>query len=179
MEHHAQQIVFWPGISYEIEMKRAKCQDCNKNAPSQPSQPSETSDTPSTPFEKIYADYFNFGGNHYLVIGDRLLGWTEIYSTPSGSGTAGSRGLIKCLRDLFSTFGVPTEISSDGRPEFTTSAMSEFLKSWDIVHRLSSAYYLQSNGRAEVAVKSAKRLLRSNINASGSLDNDNLLRAML
>ena len=46
-------------------------------------------------------------------------------------------------------------------------------------HRKSSAYFPQSNGRAEVAVKSAKRLLRSNINPSGALDNDRLLRALL
>ena len=37
----------------------------------------------------------------------------------------------------------------------------------------------QSNGRAEVAVKSAKRLLRSNTDSSGTLDNDRFLRAMM
>ena len=41
------------------------------------------------------------------------------------------------------------------------------------------AYYPESNGRAEVAVKSAKRLLRSNIHASGSLNGDKFLKAML
>ena len=37
----------------------------------------------------------------------------------------------------------------------------------------------QFNGRAEVAVKAAKRLLMSNTSQNGELDNDNLLRAML
>ena len=46
-------------------------------------------------------------------------------------------------------------------------------------HRISSAYFPQSNGRAEVAVKTAKRLLHDNIGRSGSLNNDNFLRAML
>ena len=50
---------------------------------------------------------------------------------------------------------------------------------WDVLHRVSSAHHPQSNGRAEVAVKSAKRLLRSNIDATGGLDNDKFLRAML
>ena len=77
------------------------------------------------------------------------------------------------------TFGAPKELSSDGGPEFTASLTKDFFKRWGIKHRVSSAYHPQSNGRAEVAVKSAKRLLRSNINANGSLDNDKFLRAIL
>jgi hypothetical protein len=83
------------------------------------------------------------------------------------------------LRSLFATFGVPDELSSDGGPEFTAGLTKDFLESWGVRHRISSAYHPQSNGRAEVAVKSAKRLLRSNVGPNGSLDNDKLLRALL
>ena len=55
----------------------------------------------------------------------------------------------------------------------------EFLRRWGVKHRVSSAYHPQSNGRAEVAVKTAKRLLRSNVGPSGALDSDRLLRALL
>ena len=123
--------------------------------------------------------FFNFAGNHYLVIGDRLSGWTEVFSTPTGSASSGSKDLIKCLRKCFVTFGVPRELSTDGGPEFKSDLTSRFLKSWGVTHRVSSAYYPESNGRAEVAVKSAKRLLRSNIHASGSLNGDKFLKAML
>ena len=44
---------------------------------------------------------------------------------------------------------------------------------------MSSAYFPQSNGRAEVAVKKIKRLLGDNVKPNGSLNNDNLLRALL
>ena len=46
-------------------------------------------------------------------------------------------------------------------------------------HRISSANHPQSNGRAEVAVKSAKKLLRSNVGPNWSLDYDKLLRVLL
>ena len=46
-------------------------------------------------------------------------------------------------------------------------------------HRISSVAFPQSNDRAEVAVKKAKRTLMDNIGPTGSLDNDGLLRAML
>ena len=108
-----------------------------------------------------------------------MSGWCEIFSTPSGTAYAGARGLIGCLRSLFSTFGIPDELSSDGGPEFTAGLTTDFLKRWKVHHRISSAYHPQSNGRAEVAVKTAKRLLRSNVGPNGSLDNDKLLRALL
>ena len=179
MQARAQSIVFWPGMSLDIQSIRMKCRECNRNAPSQAAIPSEPAIPPLTPFEQVFADFFEFAGHHYLVAGDRLSGWCEIFSTPSGTAYAGARGLVGCLRSLFSTFGIPDELSSDGGPEFTAGLTTDFLKRWKVDHRISSAYHPQSNGRAEVAVKSAKRLLRSNVGPNGSLDNDKLLRALL
>ena len=179
MQVRAQSIVFWPGMTASIHDMRSKCGECNRNAPSQAPLPSEPAVPPSTPFEQIFADFFEFGGHHYLVIGDRLSGWSEVYSTPSGTAWSGARGLISCLRSFMATFGAPEELASDGGPEFMASMTKEFLKKWGIRPRVSSAYHPQSNGRAEVAVKTAKRLLRSNIDRNGSLNTDNFLRALL
>ena len=179
MELRARTIVFWPGITADIHRTRAGCDTCNKNAPSQASTPSTPANPPSTPFEEVFADFFDFGGHHYLVVGDRLSGWVEIFSTPTGTSKAGALGLIACLRSFFATFGVPQELASDGGPEFTADATSDFLTRWGVIHRISAAHHPQSNGRAEVAVKTAKRLMRSNVTPTGALDNDRLLRALL
>ncbi len=180
MQMRAQKIVFWPGITRDIAERRNLCGDCNRNAPTQASTPAELEpELPSCPFESIFADFFEFGGSHYLVAGDRLSGFTEVFHTPSGTSSAGSRGLVKCLRKWFATFGVPMTISSDGGPEFIASHTQEFLRSWRVKHRVSSAYNSQSNGRAEVAVKTVKRLMRSNLGPLGSLDSDKFLSAML
>ena len=179
MELRARSIVFWPGITADIHAIRAACSDCNRNAPSQPSLPAASTSPPSTPFECVYADYFDFAGNHYLVVGDTLSGWSEVFSCPPGSSHAGAAGLVGCLRSLFATFGVPEELSSDGGPEFAAELTRDFLVRWGVKHRVSSAYNPQSNGRAEVAVKATKRLLRSNVSPTGNLDNDRFLRALL
>ena len=179
MQLRAQSIIFWPGMTLDIQEVRSKCRECNRNAPSQAPLPSEPASPPSTPFEQIFADFFDFGGHHYLIVGDRLSGWSEIFSTPTGCAWSGARGLTACLRSHFATFGVPEELSSDGGPEFNSSITKEFLKKWGVKHRISSAYYPQSNGRAEVAVKIAKRLLRDNIGPNGTLNSDKLLRALL
>ena len=175
----AQSIVFWPGMSKDVNDIRAQCHPCNRNAPSQPPIPIQPINIPLTPFEQIFADFFHFSGHSYLVVGDRFSGWSEVFPTPSGTNNAGARGLIKCLRRMFATFGVPMKISSDGGPEFSADATKTFLSKWNVEHRISSAYNAESNGRAEVAVKSTKRLLMSNADSRGSLDNDNFLQAML
>lgn len=179
MGNRARSIIFWPGMTNDIETVRQRCTDCIKNAPSQATLPSAPASTPSTPFEMVYADYFDCAAQHYLVVGDRLSGWCDVFKSPHGSPQAGSAGLITCLRNYFSRFGVPEELSSDGGPEFASQATDSFLSLWGVKHRISSAYHPKSNGRAEAAVKTTKRLLRSNTGANGSLDTDRFLRAML
>ena len=179
MEQRARDIIFWPGMTADIQRIRDACTDCNKIAPSQPSLPSAPSKPPSTPFEQIVADYFNFGGRNHLIVADRLSAWVEIFAASSGTAASGAAGLIAHLRKFFGTFGVPEEMSSDGGPEFRAKETSDFLARWGVHHRVSSSYYPQSNGRAEVAVKTAKRLLQSNIGPNGTLNNDKLLRALL
>jgi hypothetical protein len=179
MEQRARSIVYWLGISHDIHDTRKRCADCNRNAPSQAATPPLPTTPPSTPFEAIFADFFDYGGRHYLVIGDRLSGWVEVLSSTAGTDLGGSSGLVRHLRTFFATFGVPEELSSDGGPEFIATHTQNFLRAWGIKHRVSSVSFPQSNGRAEVAVKTAKRLLMSNTGPTGNLDNDSFLRAML
>ncbi|XP_032241925.1 uncharacterized protein K02A2.6-like [Nematostella vectensis] len=179
MEQRARSIVYWPGMSNDIRVTREKCHDCNRNASSQARTPPLPTAPPSTPFEAVFADFFDYKGYHYLVVGDRLSGWVEVLSPPAKTNLAGSTGLIRHLRTFFATFGVPEELSSDGVPEFTAKATEGFLRTWDVKQRLSSVSFPQSNGRAEVAVKTAKRLLLSNTGPTGSLDQDRFLRAIL
>ena len=55
----------------------------------------------------------------------------------------------------------------------------KFLKTWHVTYWVALAYYFRSNGRAEAAVRHAKRLLRYNVTESGNLDRDIFLSAML
>ena len=175
MEQRARAIVYWPGMSTDIRTTRASCADCNRNAPSQAATPPILSSPPSTPFEAVFADFFDYRGLHYLVVGDRLSGWVEVLSSTAGTTLGGSAD----LRSFFATFGVPEELSSDCGPEFLAGYTDDFLRLWGVRHRVSSVTFPQSNGRAEVAVKTTKRLLLSNTGPTGSLDHDCFLRAIL
>lgn len=78
----------------------------------------------------------------------------------------------------FSTFGIPEELATDGGPEFTSGATQRFLKDWGVHHRLSSVAFPHSNCRAEIGVKSIKRLLSANLDASGRLNTDKVHLAL-
>ena len=179
MNERAKAIVYWPGITNDIQGTRENCNSCNLIAPSNPRLPPIEPLIPKVPFESIVCDYFHFKGWYYFVAADRLSGWTEQQRIKLGTNDSGSKGLCKALRRIFVTFGVPVEISSDGGPEFSAKVTKDFLKRWGIYHRMSSAYHPMSNGRAELAVKATKRLLMENVGQNGELENDKMVQALL
>ena len=76
-------------------------------------------------------------------------------------------------------YGAPTELATDGGQPFPSHDIQQFLCNWGVKWRQSSAYYPQSNGRAELAVKTAKRILQNNTASNGDLNTDNVARALL
>jgi hypothetical protein len=179
MTARASTTVFWPGLSADIVEMRATCESCDRSVPGHSPMPVEEPLVPSYPFQHICCDYCTFEGTNYLVMVDRFSGWIHVREAPTGSTASGTAGLLTVLRVLFATFGIPEGMSSDGGPQFKSTDFNRFLATWGVQHRLSSAYNPQSNGQAEVAVKSAKRLLRQNIGPGGSLDTDSMLRGLL
>ena len=77
------------------------------------------------------------------------------------------------------TYGVPEEFSSDGGPQFVSAEFREFCATWGIRQRISSAYFPHSNTRAEVAVKTVKRMIRDNLGNDGGLNGVDFARSLL
>ena len=172
----AESSVFWPGITSDIRLAREKCVQCNKMAPSQPSAPPTPLVYPEYPFQHICADFFTYKGVNYAVIIDRYSNWPAVLKAKHG-GTA--KELINAIKAFCETFGIPEELSSDGGPQFSSGEMRNFLKDWDIRHRVSSTAFPHSNCRAELGVKTMKRLITENVGPQGSIDVDRFRRAML
>ena len=143
-------------------------------APSQPNAPPTPPIQPQYPFQCICADYFHYSGHNYLVIVDRYSNWPIVERSKEGS-----QGLIATLRRTFATYGICDELSSDGGPEFTSSATQTFLHNWGVHHRLSSVAFPHSNTRAEIGVKTIKRMIVNNTGQDGTIDTDTFQRAML
>ena len=177
MTLRAQGSVWWPGITPQIREIRDKCKNCTEHAPSQPSAPPQPLPQPDYPFQFLASDYFQQGGFHYLVIADRFSGWPTVQFC--GKSTASAGKLVECLREYFAMHGIPEEISTDGGSTYLAYETQKFLADYGVRHRVSSVAYPHSNQRAELAVKSMKRLCRENINCDGSLNSDRFLRAVM
>ena len=177
MNERAQASVWWPGITPQIKERREKCRNCHEHAPSQPSAPPVQQPQPEYPFQQIVSDYFQEQGHHYLVIADRFSGWPTLLHC--GGSTSSRHVLIDTLKTYFSTYGIPEELASDGGKTYTAYETQKFLSEYGVHHRLSSVAFPHSNQRAELAVKSMKRLLRENIGLDGKLNTDSFQRAVM
>ena len=76
----------------------------------------------TAPFQAVASDYFHLEGKSYLITVDRFSNWPDLREAPAHSSQSGAPGLIKANRELFATFGVPEELSSDGGPEYIAGA---------------------------------------------------------
>ena len=74
---------------------------------------------------------------------------------------------------------MPEEYASDDGLQFKAHKFANFLKTWGVYHRQSSAYFPHSNSRAELAVKTAKRCITENVDSMGNLNQDSYYRAVL
>ena len=168
--------LYWPNYREEINKYQADCRTCRRIAPSNPALPPSTEpDLPSYPFESVVGDFFSLEGRNYLAMADRYSNWLSLFKLPEDD----SKHLIQVLRDYSSYFGIPKRFSSDGAYIFTSTETDTFCKRWGISQRISSSYFPVSNKRAEVAVKSCKRMVRDNLQPDGSLDGDKFARALL
>ena len=173
---NARKRFFWPGLDASIYLHRAQYRQCNEQVSSQLKEPAVESIQPEVPFEEVTADFCKISSFSYLIYVDAYSGWIEVANL---TGT-GFHPVKEMLLMYFVIFVVPEEIGTDGGPQFNSGYYINLLKKWNIRRRLSSAYYPQSNGRAEVSLKTAKHILHGNINPrTEKLDNDKAVKALL
>ena len=175
MFERASSALYWPNFRADMINFRSNCTTCTRYAPSNPAMPPTEPEHPTYPFQSICLDFFHIAPNNYLAVVDRYSNWLSVFQLPKDT----SAEVVKVLREYLSIFGIPTTITSDGASVFTSKLMEDFCTRWGIVHRVATAYYPRANKRAEVAVKSAKRLIRGNLTQTGSIQTDHFMRALL
>ena len=107
------------------------------------------------PMQFVAADLFTWLGKHYLTMVDRFSGFPWVCQLRSLSTSA----IIEKLQNWFCDFGYPTIIRTDGGPQFRNE-FKRYCSMHNIFQETSSAYYPESNGLAENAVKTCKHLLK-------------------
>ena len=135
----ARQIVFWPGMTADIEHVITSCNQCRLHSASQTKGPLRRENrSPSLPFQHTSTDLFECEGCQYLVYVDRtyrLTGWPCVAKLGRSSTSA---DVIRTLRRWFPDVGVPEVLTSDGGPQFTSHRFAKFCEAWSVTHVRSS-----------------------------------------
>ena len=175
MLRRARLSVYWPGFEGDVDNSRRQCSACDSGSPAQSAEPLIMTPPPDYPFQQVVADLLKIGNQHYLVYADRMTGWLRV----EHARTFTSSALMPILLRFFCQHGVPEESSVDGGTSLVSFDMREFFRRWGAKIRQSSAHYPQSNGRAEAAVKTAKRILREKLGSNGTLATERMVLAFL
>ena len=151
----ARECVYWPNMNSEIKLDIERCETCRAHDDAQSKETLQPHEVHMRPWCKVGCDLFTYKQKEFLVIVDYYSNFIEVESLDSTS----SRSVIKKLRQQFARYGIPEIVISDNGPQFSSFEFKEFARKWEFKHITSSPGYPQSNGKAEQAVKTCKRLL--------------------
>ena len=148
--------IYWPNMNNEVKDYISRCDICLAYAPRQQKEPLLCHEVPDHPWAKVATDLFQLENKDYLVTVDYFSDFFEVdrlYSTTSET-------VIKKLKGHFARYGIPDEIISDNGSQFTAEEFRVFAQAYGFKHTRTSPHHHQSNGKAESAVKQAKKTLR-------------------
>ena len=97
---------------------------------------------------------FLFTNALFVILIDYYSKWIE--ALPIEAQT--SKAVIGAMKDVFSRFGIPNVIRSDNGRCYDSKEFRQFAEKYGFVLKTSSLRYPASNGLAESAVKTVKRL---------------------
>ena len=154
----ARSIMYWPGLSRDIEDMISKCAVCAKFQRSNQREPLLPHPVPNRAWSKVGGDIFTFDGKDYLVIVDYFSKYPEVLSLNSKT----AREMVVKLKSVFARHGIPDVFISDNSP-FASMEMRQFAQDWNFELVTSSPTYPRSNGQSERFVQTVKQMLRKTL----------------
>ena len=149
--------IFWPTVKAELKEFCETCHTCLALLPKQAKEPIHPGPVATYPFQIVYQDIFTWKNRQFLVTVDAYSDYFEVDDLGHSATTA---RVVAASERHFARYGSPVELHSDNGPQFISNEYREFLNQWGVTLVTSSPYYPQGNGKAEAAVKVAKRLLK-------------------
>ncbi|XP_043192151.1 uncharacterized protein K02A2.6-like [Amphibalanus amphitrite] len=148
--------VWWPGIGADLKQYVSACNFCQVNSPIQKKEPLLSTAVPTKAWSHIATDICHHANADYLVTVDLLSRFIEIQKLPSTTAAA----VIERLKSLFSRYGIPDCVTSDGGTQFTSQTFRDFSSTYGFSHRITDPHTPSANGAAERAVRTAKWVLK-------------------
>ena len=151
-----QHSTWWPGMHKDIARLTQQCHICQQL---RHNGEKSVNHWPScNPFERLHMDwaYVKDVGNILIII-DASTGWIEAFHSQDRT----TEFVIKCLRAVFTRFGIPCTVVSDNAKEFISDRINQWLKCQGVQKIESPIYFPKANGVAERAVQTVKNALKA------------------
>ena len=139
--------MFWPNMNSDFENMIRDCSACAEYQNQQTVEPLKTTPTPDLPYSMVVSDLFDFENKKYVLIVDVV----ELSQTTSSS-------VINAMKSVFACHGIPQTLWMDKGPQYSSYEFKTFCKQYGIEHETSSPHFQSSNGEAERAIQTVKRL---------------------
>ena len=166
MQLGALETVYWPGINKDILKQYQSCKTCIKHSKSQRSEPLQSHPTPELPWHMVATDLFEIKNSKYLLLVDYYSRFPVLHKL----GSTMSKVSAQEMKAVFAKLGVPNIIVSDSGPQYTSAEFKDFMKQWQVEHRVSSPRNPQSNGMAERCVQTIKASLIKTLEEGEDVD---------
>ena len=102
----------------------------------------------------------SYGFIYILLAVDYVSKWVEAIPTRTND----SKVVLSFVKDhIFSRFGTPRAIISDGGSHFCNRSFEALLKRYGITHRVSTPYHPQKSGQVEISNREIKQILEKTV----------------
>ena len=122
----ARQILFWPGMSSDIERTVNECPVCHTFKPNNQKETLMPHEVPHRPWQKVAADIMTLEKDNLVVV-DYYSKYPEIVLL---NGKTASK-IITQMKYIFARHGIPEELICDNMP-FNSTEFSDFASKWGI-----------------------------------------------
>lgn len=172
MKNLARSYVWWPGIDKQIEDITRSCSGSHRGQNEPPHAPLHLWEWPSAPWQSVLIDFAGpFMNSMFLIAVDAHSQWPEVVVMKSTT----SEKTMTALRSIFTRSGLPEQIVSDNKPQYTSEEVSVFMRKNGIKHFKSAPHHPATNGLAERFVqafkKSMKAMEREDLTLQHKVDN--------
>ncbi|GJX73732.1 reverse transcriptase domain-containing protein [Tanacetum coccineum] len=156
---------YWPSVFKDANEYIRRCDACQRSRnissrnemPQNNIQVCEVFDVWGLDFMGPFPQY---RGNKYILVAvDYVSKWVEAQALSTNDACV----VVKFLRSLFARFGVSKALISDRGTHFCNSQLEKALQRYGVTHKLSTAYYPQSNGQTKVTNRAIKRILERSV----------------
>jgi len=143
-------------MTKDIQEAVVKCEICAEFQAKKVKQPMQTHKIPDRPWSRVSSDLFTLNSKEYIVLTDSYSDFIDVGELKGTTAVS----VVNFLKEQFSRHGIPDVFVTDNGPQYACREFTEFSREWEFKHVTSSPRHAKSNGKAESAVKEAKRIFK-------------------